>query len=164
MKSVLENIGIQIARLIDFCYPLFRKYMSRDFFRYGVCGVGNLGFDLFLFFIIYNFIIQKQFVNLGFVVISPHIASFLITFPITLITGFLLQKYVTFTNSNIRGRKQLIRYTSVVGINFLINYFGLKLLVDVLKFYPTPSRMIIMVVTVMVSYLLQKNFTFANKK
>ncbi len=163
MEEILKNIGKRIARLIDYFYPMFRNYMSRDFFRYGACGVGNLGFDLFLFFIIYNFIIKKQFINLGFVVISPHIASLLITFPITLITGFLLQKYVTFTQSNLRGRKQLFRYVSVVGINLMINYFGLKFLVEVLGFYPTISKMIIMVITVIVSYLLQKNFTFAQK-
>lgn len=163
MQKLLTITGRYIRKGIDFFYPLFRKYVGLQFFRYGVCGVGNLVFDLLLYFVVYNFVIRKQFISLGFVTISPHIASLLITFPITLLTGFLLQKYVTFSASDLRGRSQLARYISVVVLNLMINYFGLKLLVEVAGLYPTPSKLIIMIITVAVSYFLQKNFTFKTK-
>jgi putative flippase GtrA len=83
-----------------------------------------------------------------------------VTFPITVLTGFLLQKYVTFSNSYLRGGVQLFRYFLVVIANLMINYAGLKLLVDGLHFYPTPWKMIITVFTVIFSYLSQKKFTF----
>ena len=163
MRKVFILTGKFISDIIDFFYPPFSKYFSLQFFRYGVSGATNMVFDWVLYFFFYNFVIRKQLLYLGFVTLSPHIATLFITFPITLLTGFLLQKYVTFTASEMRGREQLIRYSAVVGTNLLINYFGLKLLVDVFRFYPTPSKMIITIVTTIFSYMSQKKFTFRIK-
>lgn len=163
MRKILVITGKFIGDIIDFFYPPFKRFFSLQFFRYGVSGAANLVFDWILYFITYNFILRKQIVELGFIAISPHIAALMIVFPITLLTGFLLQKYVTFTASEMRGREQLVRYMGVVGVNLLINYFGLKLLVEVLHFYPTPSKMIITVVCTIFSYFSQKKFTFKIK-
>ena len=163
MRKIFLLTGKFISDKIDLFYPPFRKYFSLQLFRYGVSGVANMGLDWVLYFIIYNFIIKKQLVHLGIVTLSPHIATLFITFPITLFTGFLLQKYVTFTASEMRGRQQLIRYSVVVGANLLINYIGLKLLVDVLKVFPTPSKMLITIVTTIFSFVSQKKFTFRIK-
>lgn len=164
MRKFLTSFGEWFGRVIDFFYPPFQRWFSRQFFRYGVCGVANMGFDLLLFFLAYNFVFKKQLVDLGFITLTPHIASLLLTFPISLMSGFLLQKYVTFTASALRGRVQLVRYISVVGVNLLINYFGLKLFVEILRFYPTPSKMLVIVITTIVSYICQKNFTFKVKE
>lgn len=163
MRRLFILTGKFISDIIDYFYPPFKKYFSLQFFRYGVSGTANMGFDWVLYFITYNFIIQKQLVHLGFVTLSPHIASLLVTFPITLFTGFLLQKYVTFTASQLRGADQLIRYMLVVGANLLINYFGLKLFVDLFRFFPTPSKMLVTIVTTFFSYISQKKFTFRIK-
>lgn len=164
MRQFLVCAGKFIGEIIDIFYPPFSRYFSRQFFRYGVSGAANVGFDWLLYFIVYNYILQKQFVPLGFVTISPYIAALFVTFPITLFTGFLLQKYVTFTASDLRGREQLIRYIAVVGVNLLINYFGLKLLVELLHFYATPSKMVVTVICTIFSYFSQKTFTFKVKK
>lgn len=163
MRKIFILTGKFISDIIDFFYPPFRKYFSLQFFRYGVSGASNVGFDWVLYFITYNIIVQKQLVHLGFVTLSPHIASLLITFPITFFTGFLLQKYVTFTASQIRGKDQLVRYMAVVIANLLINYFGLKLFVEVIGIYPTPSKMIVTIITTVFSYFSQKKFTFRIK-
>ena len=163
MRKVFLLTGKFISDKIDLFYPPFSKHFSLQFFRYGVSGAANMGLDWVLYFIIYNFIVRKQLVYLGIVTLSPHIATLFITFPITLFTGFLLQKYVTFTASEMRGRQQLIRYSVVVGANLLINYIGLKLLVDVLRVFPTPSKMLITVVTTIFSFVSQKKFTFRIK-
>ena len=84
----------------------------------------------------------------------------LIVFPITLLTGFWLNKYVTFRNSTLHGVRQLIRYILIVLLNLLINYIGLKLLVDILGWYPTPSKMCITLVTILFSYLGQRYYSF----
>jgi putative flippase GtrA len=102
--------------------------------------------------------------HLGIITISSHIAALFLTFPITLFTGFLLQKYVTFTGSELRGKVQLFRYSLVVLANLLINYLGLKILVDLLGIYPTPSKMVITLITTMFSYFSQKKFTFKTNK
>lgn len=160
MRNVFEIIGGWIRTIIDFFYPPFRKYTTLQFFRYGITGAGNLVFDWVLYFLIYTFVLQHQMLNLGFITLSSHIATFCIKFPIVLFSGFLLQKYVTFNDSDLRGHVQLFRYFVVFLINLLINYAGLKLLVDGFNFYPTISNMIVSIVTVFVSYFSQKKYTF----
>lgn len=162
MRRFLVITGKFIRDIIDFFYPPFSKFFSRQFFRYGATGSANVLFDWALYSLTYNFVLQKQIVDIPFInlSISAHIAALLITFPITLLTGFLLQKYVTFTASKMKGRKQLTRYMSVVAVNLLINYFGIKLLVETFRFYPTFSKMIVTVICTAFSYFSQKYFTF----
>ena len=105
----------------------------------------------------------REGVGVGSFCITPHIASLCIVFPITLLTGFWLQKNVTFSSSNLHSVRQLGRYIVIVMINLAINYFGLKLCVEALGWYPTPSKMVITLITVAISYLGQKYFTFVKK-
>ena len=144
--------------------------MSEQLFRYAACGGGNLVLDWILYFLVYNFVIGHELVyislpfregvGVGSFCITPHIASLCIVFPITLLTGFWLQKNVTFSSSNLHSVRQLGRYIVIVMINLAINYFGLKLCVEALGWYPTPSKMVITLITVAISYLGQKYFTF----
>ena len=167
----MNQLAQIITKIIDFFYPPFRRFMSEQLFRYAACGGGNLVLDWVLYFLVYNFVIGHDLINLQFTIynlqfsqaITPHIASLCIVFPITLLTGFWLQKYVTFTGSNLLGIRQLSRYILIVFINLAINYFGLKLCVEILGWYPTPSKMFITLITVAVSYLGQKHFTFAKQ-
>ena len=141
---------------------------SNQVVRYAVCGGGNMVFDWILYFLLYNFVIGHEIVNLSLVIgrwsveqaITPHIATLCIVFPITLLTGFALQKYVTFTRSRLNSWRQLMRYILIVAVNLAVNYLGLKLCVETFGWYPTPSKMVITLVTVAVSYLGQKYYTF----
>ena len=157
-------------KIIDFFYHPFEKWVPKQVFRYGFCGGGNLVFDWVLYFLIYNFVIGHDLVYYQLPItnyqlcLTPHIATLCIVFPITLLTGFWLQKYVTFTQSNLHGARQLIRYIVIVAVNLAINYFGLKLCVEVWGWYPTPSKMAITILTVIVSYLGQKYYTFRINK
>ncbi len=153
-------IGCGVRKVIDFFYPPFERYVSLQFFRYAVCGVSNLLFDWILYYFIFNFVLRQQMLSLGFVTLSSHIATFVLKFPITLLSGFLLQKYVTFSTSGIRGRIQLFRYLLVVTANILLNYAGLKLLVNQLGVFPSIANASISVFTAALSYVLQKSFTF----
>ena len=65
------------------------RLVSRDIFGYGLCGGANMMLDAAWYFLIYHYIVAERFIDLGFVVISPHIASLIIVFPITFFTGFL---------------------------------------------------------------------------
>ena len=161
MRSLLRKLAYLITRTIDLFYrPPFSRYFPLEIFRYAFCGGGNLAFDWILYFLIYNFGIQHHLVRIGSVTLSPHIATLMIVYPITLATGFYLNKYVTFTQSNIDGHIQALRYIMVSAGNLLLNYFGLKLLVEIVGIYPTPSKVIITIVAVIISYLAQKHFTF----
>jgi putative flippase GtrA len=163
MIKTFEAIGSALRTVIDFFYPPFQKYMTLQFFRYGSIGTVNLLFDWFLYFLIYNFVLQHEVLNLGIVTLSSHIAAMTIKMPVVLLSGFLLQKYVTYSSSNLSGRIQLFRYTTVFFINIVINYIGLKILVDSLNIWPTPSNMIVSILTIFISYFSQRHYTFKTK-
>jgi putative flippase GtrA len=129
-------------------------------YRYAACGGSNTLLDIFLFFISYNFIFRKQMVHLPFVTISPHIASFLLSFCVTFPIGFLLNRYVVFKGSVIAGRIQLFRYSLTVLGSLFLNYVFLKLFVEVLHMYPTIAKIITTFIVVAFSYLSQSYFTF----
>jgi len=149
-----------LLKIIDFFYQPFRRFIPLQIFRYGVSGGANMVLDWLLYFICYNFIFCRHNFSLGFVTITPHIAAFIVVFPITLLTGFWLAKYISFKESTINGGTQLIRYVFVVLMNILINYSCLKIFVEFCHFYPTPSKMITTFITVVFSFFMQKFFTF----
>ncbi|MDP2688004.1 MAG: GtrA family protein [Aequorivita sp.] len=149
-----------LTKFIDSFYFLFRRFMPLQTYRYAMCGGSNQVFDLCLYFIFYNFIFDKLNVDLYFFVLSPHIASLFFVFPITFTTGFLLNRFITFEASNLPWKVQVFRYF-VVGMGALfLSYICMKILVDMLAIYPTPSRLLTILVTVTYSYLLQKRFSF----
>ncbi len=149
-----------ILSIINLLYIPFKKIIPPETFRYAVTGGFNLLLDIFLYFIFYNFILQKQIVDLGIIAISPHIAAFIFVFPITFTTGFLFAKYITFTSSSLQGRVQLFRYALSVGGSILLNYILLKLFVEYLFIWPTISKMITTVIVVIYSYVIQRYYTF----
>ena len=98
-----------------------------------------------------HYVVQKQNVDMGFFVLSPHIASLFFVVPITLLTGFLLNRFIVFSESNLPAGVQLFRYLSVWLMNLLLTYLMMKLFVDMLDFYPTPSRVLTMAISVLFS-------------
>ncbi|HET9056914.1 MAG TPA: GtrA family protein [Chitinophagaceae bacterium] len=137
--------------------------MDKKSFHYAVCGGGNTVLSIVIYFISYNFILQKQILHLGFFAFKPHIAAFLISFLVTFPIGFALSKYIVWRESNLRGRIQLFRYFLLVMICVLLNYIFLKLFVEYCHIYPTISQIITTVIVVVFSYLTQKHFTFKVK-
>jgi len=149
-----------IIALIDFFYPPFRKLMPIQTFRYAACGGGNMLLDIFLYFVAYNFIIRKHIVFTPLGAMEPHIAAFLMSFAVSFPTGYLLNKYIVFPGSILRGKVQLFRYFLLVVLCVFLNYIFIKLFVEHLHIYPTVSKILTTVIVVSFSYLTQKNFTF----
>ncbi|HEY3389025.1 MAG TPA: GtrA family protein [Prolixibacteraceae bacterium] len=158
--SFASKVRDIIIRIVDLFYPWFSRFLSRETFLYLVCGGGNMALDLLLYFISYNFILQKQILHLGFVAISPHITAFLISFCITFPLGFLLAKYITFSQSNLKGHIQLFRYGVTVVMCIFLNYTFLKLFVEYFHWYPTISKGVATIIIAIYSYLSQKHYTF----
>ena len=153
-----------IKRFIDAFYPPFKRLMPIRTFRYAVCGGSNMLLDIFVYYISYNFILQKQVLDLGFIAFKPHIAALWMAFCISFPVGFLLSKYVVFTTSELRGRIQLFRYLLIVGVNLVLNYAFLKVMVEYMNFYPTIARIFTTCILVTFSFLSQKHFTFKERK
>ena len=155
------RVADKIGSLIDLCYvrPLSR-FLSPTMFRYAACGAGNMVLDVVWYYVIYHYIVAERFIDLGFVVVSPHIASLIIVFPITFFTGFLLNRYVAFKVTAYRTRKQLFRYTLSVCGAILLNYILMKLFVEHCHLWATPSKMLTTVITAIYSFIAAKYFTF----
>jgi putative flippase GtrA len=160
MRKLHENIRSLILGMVDMFYPLVREFMPLQTFRYAACGGFNTILDITLFFVSYNFILEKQPVHFSFVTISPHIAAFLMGFCITFPIGFYLSRYVVFQETSVGKREQLSKYFLVVLGCLVLNYGFLKLFVEVFGLYPTPSKLITTIFVVIFSYLSQKNYTF----
>jgi putative flippase GtrA len=150
----------QIISIIDFFYPPFRKFVPIQTFRYAACGGFNTALDILVFFLAYNFILNKEVLHLGFISFKPHIAAFIISFLISFPTGFMLMRHIVFPDSNLQGRIQLFRYFLLVLICVILNYFFIRLFVEHFHLYPTVSKIITTAIVVSFSYLTQKNFTF----
>jgi putative flippase GtrA len=153
-----------ILQTVDFFYPLFRRFMPLQTFRYAACGGFNTVLDIGLFFMAYNFILIKQPVDIGQLTIGAHIASFLMSFLITFPIGFYLSRYVVFQETKVAKTQQLGKYFMVVLSCLVLNYLFLKVFVDVIGWYPTPSKIATTFFVVAFSYFSQKNFTFKSVK
>lgn len=164
MRGFLEKIGDTIIGIIDWFYFPFLRFIPIEIFRYGATGGANTVLDLLLYFVFYRYVLDMQIVDLGFIAIGAHIAAFLLVFPITFTTGFLLAKYVTFSASELRGKIQLFRYGVTVAGAILLNYFFLKLFVEYAGLYATLSKGITTVIVVIYSYVLQRYFSFKTEK
>ncbi len=160
MLKLHNFISKVILALIDWVYPLFKKMMPLQTFRYAACGGANTLLDITLFFVSYNFILQKQIIHIGWLTISPHIASFIISFCLTFPIGFYLSRYVVFQVTTETKQKQLMKYFIVVLGCVLLNYGFLKLFVDHFGWYPTMAKIVTTFFVVIFSYSSQKNFTF----
>lgn len=134
--------------------------MSEQLFRYAFCGAAANALDIFIYFLSYNFLLEKHNIDLGPVTMSPHVAAIFIAFCCSFPVGFLLQKYITFTTSSLRGRVQLFRYFTIVAICIVMNIFLIKLLVEQAHLYPTVSKIIVTVIVVAFSYFTQRHYSF----
>ncbi len=160
MIQLLRSIRDLIIRIIDWFYFPFLRFIPIEIFRYGATGGVNTMFDLVLYFIFYHYVLKVQVIEIGFIAISPHIAAFLIVFPITFTSGFLLAKYVTFTASELRGKIQLFRYGVTVAGAIFLNYVFLKFFVEIAGVYATLAKLFTTIIVVIYSYILQRYFSF----
>jgi putative flippase GtrA len=164
MQKIHQHIKNSILFMVDLLYPLFKRFMSLQTFRYAACGGVNTLLDIGLFSLNYHLIFKQHNVNLGAITLSPHIASLWLSFCITLPVGFYLNRYVVFQQSGLRRRSQLFRYLLVTFICMALNYVLLKLFVDYLGWYPTPSKILTTAIVVVVSYTSQTFFFFKTKE
>jgi putative flippase GtrA len=154
----------KVLSFIDFFHPPFSKWIPKQTFRYLACGGSNTMLDIVLYFISYNFILDKQPVPVGSITIAPHIFAFIMSFSVSFPLGFALSKFLVFPESNLKGRIQLFRYAVLVGMCIILNYVFLKLFVEWCHIYPTPSKIITTAIVAVFSYISQRNFTFKVKQ
>ena len=173
------KLSTLIARFIDLFYFGPFRLMSLRTFRYAACGGMNMALDLVLYYLTFHYVLGKSFIAICWphiitlfdgaavvasippgIIISPHIAALGIVFPITFFNGFWLNRHVAFRQSPLPQGSQLVRYMLSVAGALLLNYVCMKLFVEVLYIYPTPSKALTTLVSVVYSYLMQTHYTF----
>lgn len=166
LSHSLSPIVVLIQWLIDLFYiPPIRKYISREQFRYVSCGGGNyIVLDTLLYYLIYHYVVAGRYINIGITTLSPHVAALAIVFPITFFTGFLLNRYVVFESTANKMKFQIVRYAITVVGSILLNYIIIKVLVEYVGLWATPSKVICSVITAIYSFFMARNFTFRGVK
>ncbi|MEJ7558745.1 MAG: GtrA family protein [Pedobacter sp.] len=157
-----------LLRLIDFFYPPFSRWLTPHTFRYLVSGGSTVVSGIITYYICYNWILKQTDIRIDIpflpnLITAPSAALAMETI-ITFCIGFLLNKYLIFTSSDLKGRVQLFRYASVWVTNVLLTLALLKLLHEGLGIYPTVAKTIISLLLAVYSYFSQKYFTFRVKK
>ena len=155
------NISKTITRIIDTFYiGPFRRIMPLQTFRYAACGGSNLVLNWLVYALLYDVVLQFDFLNLGVVYVSRHIAALAITLPITLLTGYLLQSRISFAGSPLGDKVSSLRYLITTLGSLAINYICLKVLVEWCGLYAPLAQVLTSLITIVYSYLLQKHWTF----
>ena len=151
-----------IQKILDFFYPLVSRVLDKNTYYYAACGGGNLVLSWVLFFVFFQFLFQKKVFYIEWInySLSAYTLSSFLCFIIAFFVGFLLMKYVVFTKSELKGRIQLVRYGLSNILTYFVHWVILKLFIEWLGIYPSIANVISSCIVVLVSYLIQKKFTF----
>ena len=157
-----KTVPDYLRGFLDIFYPIVKKLFSKTTYYYAVCGASNMVLSWVLFYLFYNYLFHQQKWTIPLInqAINAYTISAAICFAISFIIGFTLLKYVVFTESEIKGRVQLFRYGISALISFVTSYAILRLLIEVFGIYASVSNIIASVVVAVISYLIQRNFTF----
>ena len=153
-----------IHRVLDFFYPPFRKIMPLQTFRYAACGGANAVLGLLTYILGYSYIFNGRIFDFGFFAFKPHSAALFLSSAQTFLLGFILNKFLVFSESYLRGRIQLFRYFLSFAFNLVVNYLILKLCVEVWQWDAVFSQILSAIIVILISYFTQRHFTFRMKQ
>ena len=151
-----------IRKFLDLFHPIVSKIFDKTTYYYAACGTGNLVLSWILFFLFYQFVFEKKLWHISFInfTFTPYTLSAFSCFIISFTLGFLMMKYVVFTQSELKGRIQLFRYGISAIITSSANWVLLKTFVEFFYFFPSLANVLSTCIVVVISYLIQRNFTF----
>jgi len=162
MKLIFMQLVSRVHSLLDFFYPIVKRFFNKTTYYYAVCGVGNLILSWILFFVFFQYVFKKQlfYFEPFKLTFSAYTLSALTCFLITFTIGFLLMKYIVFTESGLKSRIQFFRYGVSAIISSIVSWMLLKTFIEVFNLFPSIANIIASCLVVIVSYLLQRKFTF----
>jgi len=166
MRKAHNTVRSTILSVVDFFYPIFKRIMPLQTFRYAACGGFNTTLGIILYFVAFQYIFTNETVQITEnLALSRHIAAdFLFAFWISFPIGFYLSRYVVFQESNLKKRIQLFRYFVVVCGAIGLNYFFLKLFVEIFGIHGPLAKILTSVFVIAFSYVSQRNYSFKTKK
>jgi putative flippase GtrA len=160
MQKVHAFIRKTVLAIVDFFYPLFKKFMPLQTFRYAACGGVNMIFDIAVFTYINTYILQQNVVYIGSLAFKSYVIAFVISFCLTFPVGFYLSRYVVWQQTETKKRIQVFRYFVVVAACVGLNYILLNLFILEFHWWPIVSKLVTTVIVVLFSYLTQRSYSF----
>ena len=106
-----------------------------------------------LFYILCNLKIEYKIANL-------------ITLIVVKLIAYLLNKYYVFkskTKNLIELVKEFIRFISARFMTFIIDYFGLIFLIDIINIPKLFSKILIIIIVIIINYYMSIKFVFKRK-
>ncbi len=146
-----------IRQLLKFFYPVVRNLLPFQVFAYLAVGAANTLLNIGLFVLLYS-----AFAHVLFVVEGATIISFLLT----VFTGFWLSKNFAFTdaaNTRKATNIQFGKYFLVALQGQFTDYLLTKALVVFLLVHPVVAYLLSTVLILTSTYFLQKYFTFRTR-
>ncbi|MGY3052189.1 putative flippase GtrA [Pedobacter sp. UYEF25] len=153
-----------ILAFIDFFYPPFKGLISQHNFRYLITGGSAAAVGILAYTVAFKYVFLTPDTNFMGMVIKRNTAALIVDFAIAIPYSFLLNRYVIFKHSEVRGRIQLLRFLNLNFINILLTTVLIKFFIEILHIYPTVSKVIVTILIAGFSYLYQHYVTFSVKK
>lgn len=153
-----------ILAIIDFFHPPFKKYISLHNFRYLATGGSTFVLGYVVYYLSFYHLFTTEEVDVFYFTLKRGTAAMAVDFAVAIPYSFVMNRYVVFTHSEVRGRVQLFRFMNLQFINILLNISLYKFLADVLLIYPTVARFAVQILLAGFSYIYQHYFTFSVKK
>ena len=75
MKRHIYRTRDLLIPLIDYFHPPFRRFMTRETFRYAACGGLNMFLGYVVYYISFKFLLREQTFDLGFYALKAHVAA-----------------------------------------------------------------------------------------
>lgn len=140
---------------------MIKKVFQFKLIRYGMAAGIATAVDVCVYFIAFNYIFKKQDIHLSpVIVLGAPTVSLVLSYSCGLITNFAISKYFVFTESDLRGHHQLMRYVMVAILILFLNYGFMSFLIKTLGWFPTISRAVSAVTVGMLSFVIHKSFSF----
>ena len=152
-----------IQSFIEYFHFDFLKFIPSQTFKYMVCGGSIVVIDTFIFNFLNYFIFKENDVLLFDHLFKPHTISQIISFSISFPLGFIFNRYIVFTESQLRGRIQLFRYGLTALASFVLSVFLIKLFFDIFHINAFISKNITTILVIAFSYFAQQYFSFKVK-
>jgi putative flippase GtrA len=158
-----------IQKLLKLFYPLVNRLMPYQVFAYLAVGAANTVLNIALFSILYWTLSGRLALliwGLRVSSISVELAT-VISFLITVATGFWLSKHFAFTDAGNEKKEkasQFGRYFLVSAQGQFSDYLITKGLIVFLMVNPVAAYLISTVIMLTITYFLQKYYTFKTRK
>jgi putative flippase GtrA len=151
-----------IRAFLDFFYPIVSRIFDKTTYYYAVAGSTNLVLGWVLFWVLDHWVIHSKTVELPLFKhpVNSYTVIAAVCGMVSFLFGFMMMRYVVFTESQLKGRIQFFRYGLSALISATVNWLLIKLMVDTFAWNASLCNVFASVVVVTISYFLQRKFSF----